>query len=93
MDIKETKKYIKVMQAYVDGEVIEHSEPGSMWRSINNPSWWWDRIKYRIKPKPMEVYINCHDGKPSSNNYRFPSDCVNNSNSGAIIKFREVLDD
>lgn len=48
-----TKEQIAVMQAYVDGKVIESRQlrlnPGG-WHTDNHPLWNWVAMEYRIKP-------------------------------------------
>lgn len=54
MTEEETKKLIKLMQAYVDGEQIECAflSDNAKWHPANAPSWNWSTFKYRIKPQP-----------------------------------------
>lgn len=53
-----TAEKIKVMQAYEDGKIVEYQipcRPG--WRDmpfVEDPSWNWGAIKYRIKPETLE---------------------------------------
>ena len=52
MTREETKEFIKVMQAYVDGKDIEcWDEYNEKWERVGNPSWNTDKV-YRIKPEP-----------------------------------------
>lgn len=53
MTREETKKAIKVMQAYVDGKTIEFNPVGSDdWIEEDNPNWNYNYFNYRIKPEP-----------------------------------------
>lgn len=55
---KTTAEKIAVMQAYIDGKVIEVSEtfsaPHSNWSELPSgavPTWAWDVCDYRVKPE------------------------------------------
>lgn len=32
--------------------------PMNPWRPIPNPCWSWDRMVYRVSPKPREIFVN-----------------------------------
>ena len=58
MTREETKKCIKVMQAYVDGKEIEVINPDNEkdnWQITRNPVWSWARVNYRIKPQQISI--------------------------------------
>ena len=61
MTREETKKRIKVMQAFVDGKDVEVLNTDK-WELVSNPSWS-PNTKYRIKPKsayrPFESAQEC----------------------------------
>lgn len=48
---------IKVMQAFVDGSLVqkEHGSDGN-WRGDSDPSWSWFSYNYRIKPETLEEF-------------------------------------
>lgn len=48
-----TKEKIEVMQAFLDGKLIEYklSSDGDIWLSVSDPHWDWDNCIYRIKPE------------------------------------------
>jgi hypothetical protein len=48
MNIEQTIKAIRVMQAFVDGKEVENLHNGK-WGTVVNPSWNWYDIEYRIK--------------------------------------------
>lgn len=53
MNRKETAERIKIMQAFVDGKLIEFKDCMGCWCVAVNPSWNWDSGgEYRIKPEP-----------------------------------------
>ena len=57
MDKEKTKDLIKIIQASLEGEVIEcklrSENPLSKWFTHSRDSWNSDRYMYRIKPKPQ----------------------------------------
>ena len=62
-----TRDKIEVMQAFVDGKVIEYklwttSEDPKNWRECLNPLWDWDVHSYRIKPEPKVIWANEYVG-------------------------------
>nr|DAI38116.1 MAG TPA: hypothetical protein [Caudoviricetes sp.] len=53
MNRKETAERIKIMQAFVDGKLIEFKDCMGRWCVAVNPSWDWDSDReYRIKSEP-----------------------------------------
>ena len=56
------REKIAVMQAFERGEEIEyrlrsgHNDKTEVWRSAVSPSWAFDRLDYRVKPVPLELY-------------------------------------
>lgn len=61
-DIKTTKKYIEVMQAFIDGKEIEYkrinrTNGSEIWKTASTPVWDFANYTYRIKPSgPEYVY-------------------------------------
>ena len=57
MDKERTKDLIKIMQAFLEGEVIEcklrSENPLSKWFTHSGDSWNSDKYMYRIQPKPQ----------------------------------------
>ena len=57
MDKEKTKDLIKIMQAYLEGEVIEcklrSENPPSKWFTHSGDSWNSDNYMYRIQPTPQ----------------------------------------
>lgn len=65
MNIEETKEAIKVMQAFVDGKIVQYKQPAlDCWYDLVdiNPIWNWGCVNYRIKPEPKEIWVNEYDG-------------------------------
>lgn len=58
-DVKQTKEFIEIMQAFTDGKEIEF-KPDSfkgIWKQTTAPTWDFCEYKYRIKPSEPEVFI------------------------------------
>ena len=88
MNREDTKKAIKVMQAYVDGADIE-CQCGSQWTELTGsaePIFNWSAADYRIKPKPREFEIMV-----MGNGALREAGDLASGYSGEIIKVREVL--
>ena len=52
-----TQEKIEIMQAFLDGEIIEHTNKGcDTWYKLkmSNPNWDWARVEYRIKSHVIE---------------------------------------
>jgi hypothetical protein len=52
MNIEQTIKAIRVMQAFADGKEVELWYEGK-WSLAYVPRWNWDDTQYRIKPTPV----------------------------------------
>lgn len=57
-----TAEKIKVMQAFVDGKLIQSNSHMGLWEDWNRegcgePNWCWGSIDYRVKPEPMEIEV------------------------------------
>lgn len=61
--MKTLKEKIEVMQAALDGEKIEQQHfTEDRWVNVaGNISWNWNAMDYRIKPKPLEFWVNVYD--------------------------------
>lgn len=60
--MKTLKEKIEVMQAALDGKDIEYTPHKDYWEIDPSPSFNWDRFNYRIKPEPMEFWVNVYEG-------------------------------
>jgi len=56
--MKTLKEKIEVMQAALVGEEIETYNVSGNWLITGKPNWDWARFDYRIKPKPLEFWVN-----------------------------------
>ena len=52
MTTEETRKAVKVMEAYANGKKIQYLDNNNKWIDIHNPSFDWYDYAYRIKPEP-----------------------------------------
>lgn len=57
-----TIEMIEVMQAFVDGDIIQYRVKDDVWRNAHHLEddlgWDWDTVEYRIKPESLEDRIN-----------------------------------
>ena len=54
-DIKKTKEYMEVMQAFIDGKEIEFAKQDEgQWKQASTPLWDFTSYLYRIKPSEPE---------------------------------------
>jgi len=97
--MKNIKERTDIQQAYLDGESIEYGQydSDSFKSSIGEPAFNWFECDYRIKPKPMEVWVitdreltddvNIYykDAKSALQHNRFLE-------KGVLRKFIEVVD-
>lgn len=58
--IKQTKKQIEVMQAFIDGKEIEFKKrfQSDNYKKANTPNWDFLNFEYRIKPSEPVVAVN-----------------------------------
>jgi len=92
MNTLNTQEQIKVMQAYVDGKAIEVQKGVcTEWLDAPQPSWdWWEQT-YRIKPEPLELWVNVY---PSGTVKAHKLECEAKQYRGTVartVKMREVL--
>lgn len=57
MNKDNAKDYLPLVQALVEGRVIEHRGSGG-WYQLNNPTFQDPPSDYRIKPEPREIWVN-----------------------------------
>lgn len=58
-------KRIKVMQAFLDGKVIQGRAVSGSWIDEHEPKWCWGVTEYRVKPEPPRILyaVYCKDGR------------------------------
>ncbi len=54
---------IEVVTAFKNGKKIQFYDKvcNKGWLDANNPMWAFDKITYRIKPEPMELWVNVYE--------------------------------
>ena len=52
MTREETRKAVKVMEAYANGKKIQYLDNNNKWIDAHNPVFDWYNCAYRIKPEP-----------------------------------------
>jgi len=90
MNREETKKAIEVMQAYVDGKVVEYFAFDA-WFPVNQPGWSFNDTKYRIKPEPREYWVNVYPGGIYVYKSKEDADLYCSVNRSECIRVREIL--
>ena len=96
----DTKKAVEVMQAYLEGKVIEGRRNGSTngWIRLRSPEWNWSETEYRVKPEPKEIYvIEYPDGtfrafKSDAAVVEFYNHCPVAKAIRTAVKYREVIE-
>ena len=99
MNRVETKKAIAVMQAYVDGKQIEAAQENytsTLQEGCDSPLWDWSSYSYRVKPEPIECWVNVLDGEICSTVYMTKEEAdemrPKMSDGWTTRKFREVIE-
>lgn len=95
--MKTLKQKIEVMQAFEDGQEIERKirPTGEKWLEVGLPSWNWSDNDYRIKPKPLEFWVNVKDdGRVSLLKYGSTEEAIQDCRwlEFKTIKVREVIE-
>jgi len=93
MNVEETKKAIKVMQAFVGGAEIEAKakDHATTWDNAT-PAWDWEGWDYRIKKKPIEVWAYVAlSGVCLASPYNLSPD-VSLGSDARLIRLREVVE-
>ena len=95
--MSELKTAVEVAQALERGEDVEFQSFGcDVWRKARSYNWSWfpDRIIYRIKPKPLECWVNVY-GDNLFSAYRSKEcaeKCVGGTASRVAVHMREVTE-
>ena len=99
--MKTLKEKIEVMQAALGGEEIEiinlTSDNGNKWEPLLKPElspFSWGGFDYRIKPEPMELWVNVYEHDVENAAYLTQENASNNKSKhcGRTIKVREVIE-
>jgi len=96
-----TKEKIEIMQAFEDGKTVEcRGESSGIWGkvAVPNPLWNWPDCEYRIKPEPIECWVNVLDADICSTVFQSQKDAImalrhiQNPERWTTRKFREVIE-
>lgn len=101
--MKTLKEKIEVMQAALDGadiEMVRITAPADEdeWNLTNNPVFDWNNFNYRIKPKPLEFWVNVYDSVVPYDSYETEKEAKDRAgrNNGIklikTIKAREITE-
>jgi len=96
--MKDLATKIKIMQAALDGKEIDrYVGPTYGWLGLDNPkevNYDWTNQDYRIKPEPMEFWVNVYENRSGylHRSKASAKDCLQ-SGSGKTIKVREVMEE
>ena len=107
MNIEDTKKAIKVMQAFVDGKTVKNKDACEF--SISGrymPFWDWDNSKdsYSVKPQQIEIWCMVNSQGHCLGNHPTEDDIIelieklncknrNDFTDYKAVKFRQVIDE
>jgi len=91
---------IKIMQAALDGKEVEYLDTRytTEWAGYKNtePSWRWNDFDYRIKPEPMELWVNVWSDRETNLCWESKenAEAAAHGVPGYIksVKFREVIE-
>lgn len=92
MNKEQTKRNMAVMQAHLDGKQIQMYNC-SEWSDISDPIWNFPEIEYRIKPKPMEVWVltNGEGTCCLGNTYETETDAKNIATLNVYYKYPRLM--
>ena len=98
--MKTLKEKIEVMQAALDGEEIEVRNKSGVgeWDIMPMPNFEsWHCLDYRIKPKPLEFWVNVYKGRYLSDRYESKEAALRGKSFAddyiKTVKVREVTDE
>jgi len=91
-----TQEKIKIMQAFVDGKVIQVTARGGDWvdmSQLDNPGWNWHGCTYRIKPESKVIWVN--EGEVNMYVFSTEEEACRDAGPALIrtaIKYQEVIE-
>lgn len=90
-----TKQKIEVMQAYLDGKTIQILSNGYWgdWGLYYEPVWNWGTTEYRIKPIPIEVWVNVGDNGKAVGTSTFLNEYSASKNTFEGSKPKKFIED
>lgn len=96
IDTTTTAGKIAVMQAFERGEPCEwqyQEGDGDEWLRVEVPSWNWDEINYRVKPRePREYWIVGNGHMQNAWKTRAQAEQHAKAFPGEIVRLREVIE-
>lgn len=91
------KEMIAVLQHFEAGGKVQVKSINphiTKWEDTDHPLWDFVNQAYRIKPKPLELWVNVYDdGAIGSANYSRREATVVRGEAGRTVHMIEVLDD
>ena len=87
---------IEVVTAFKNGKTIQFYDKvcNKGWLDANNPVWAFDKITYRVKPEPMELWVNVNNPPLYNVAYSSKANALHYANVDCLRKavlFREVI--
>ena len=94
--MKTVKEKIEVMQAFEDGKQVEVTISGkSKWFNCGEPTWNWVASDYRVKPEPVEFWMNLYPDGDWGRHYESKNEAIAGSSKNCLrtIRVREVIEE
>jgi hypothetical protein len=64
MNRERAKELLPIIQAFAEGKIVQARQIGGEWLNIYDPYFGYpanDKIEYRIKPEPLECWVNVYE--------------------------------
>jgi hypothetical protein len=85
------KKLLPVIEAYANGEIIEYGSAGfNRWTEVEFATFD-EKFDYRIKPKPLELWLNVYPNRVTGVHPSQESAYQNCLPGGRTVHMREVV--
>lgn len=94
MNREQAKKMLPIIQAFANGEKVEYRPFDSAdWEAAEKLGFKDEPSRYRIKPKPREMWVTLYPGAGYGNIYTSEHSAkCGSGNGGELIHFREVIE-
>lgn len=95
MKKEEAQHWIDLYQAVIDGKTIQCREySNEEWKDIENPNLDSNTLLYRVKPPPIEIWVNMYTGGLATSMYITEADALNSKSINYVrtVHFKEVSD-
>lgn len=94
--MKTTKEKMKVMQAFLDGELIQRQHVDyteSLWHTLGTePVWDWLSYDFRVKPEPRVIWVNEYDSYEVAHCSKGSAETgVRKDVTRVAVQYREVI--